>query len=199
MDELALHDQRLSLVTGILLNAGVRRVVDLGCGAGRLLADLLVHPQFTELTGLDSSAEALAVTRRELMAMAGSRLNVLHGSVVAPHPALPACDAITLIEVIEHLDPSRLSMLERTVFACYRPPLVLLTTPNAEYNPLLGLTPGQWRDPDHRFEWSRERFRAWAAGVARRHAYSLRIGDIGESHPQVGSPSQYAQFTRALL
>jgi len=197
MIETTLHDQRLAFVTGLLLDAGAKRILDLGCGAGRLLAALLAHPQFTHLTGLDSSPESLAVARRELMPGAGEgRLTLLNGSLVKPHPDAGGADAITLVEVIEHLDPSRLSQAEAAVFSGYRAPLVLVTTPNVEFNPLLGLPPGRLRDPDHRFEWPRSRFRAWAAGVARRHGYSLRIGGIGEPHPVLGTASQYALFRR---
>jgi len=198
MIEPSLHDQRLAFVTGLLLDAGVKRVLDLGCGAGRLLAALLAHPQFTRLTGLDSSPESLAVARSELMPRASEgRLTLLNGSLVSPHPDAGSADAITLVEVIEHLDPSRLSQAETAVFAGYRAPLVLVTTPNVEFNPMLGLPAGRFRDPDHRFEWPRSRFRAWAAGVARRHGYALRTGGIGDADPVLGSPSQYAVFRRS--
>jgi SAM-dependent methyltransferase len=184
-------------VTGLLLDAGASRVLDLGCGAGRLLAALLAQPRFEHVTGIDSSAAALAVARGELLAVAGEgRLRLVNGSLTSPHPDAGEPDAITLVEVIEHLDPSRLSAAERTVFAGYRAPLVLVSTPNAEYNPLLGLPEGRFRDPDHRFEWPRSRFRAWCAGVARRHGYSLQIGGIGEPDPVLGSPTQYALFKR---
>ena len=36
--------------------AGARRVLDLGCGGGALLRDLLADPQFTEIVGVDVSA-----------------------------------------------------------------------------------------------------------------------------------------------
>lgn len=193
-----LHDQRIAFVTGLLLDAGATRVLDLGCGAGRLLAALVAQPQFRHLTGLDSSAAALAVARGELMEKAGEgRLVLLNGSLATPHPDAGEADAITLVEVIEHLDPSRLSQAEGVVFERYRAPLVLVTTPNVEFNPLLGLAPGRFRDPDHRFEWTRSRFRAWCAGIARRHGYTVQIGGIGEPHPELGSPTQYALFRRA--
>lgn len=198
MDSPSLHDQRLAFVAGLLLDGRSQRVLDLGCGAGRLLARLLDDPQFTHLTGLDASASALAVARGELAAhVTAGRLALLHGQVFTPHPGATGADAVTLVEVIEHLDPQRLSEAERCVFAHYRPSLVVVTTPNVEYNPLLGLRDSQRRDPEHRFEWPRDRFRAWAGGVARRNGYRVQTGGIGPVDADAGAPTQYALFRRS--
>lgn len=193
-----LHDERLDLITGLLLNDGATSVLDLGCGAGRLLALLVQHRQFKRITGVDTSASALAVARSELQPdpETNQQLTLVHGSYTQELAYVPEHDAVTMVETIEHLDPGRLSTAERTVFQHYRPRIALVTTPNVEYNPLLGLPEGRLRDPDHRFEWPRSRFRSWAAGVARRNGYTVRFGGIGEPHPEFGSPTQYACFTR---
>lgn len=171
--------------------------MDLGCGAGRLVAELLSHRQFVSVTGLDSSAAALAIARQAHPAeLAAQRLTLLHGSITEPHAGVADVDAVTLVEVVEHLDPGRLSKAEHTVFGTYHPPIAVVTTPNAEYNPLLGLAHGERRDPDHRFEWSRERFHAWASGVGRRNGYRHQSGGIGEPHRELGHPTQYALFHR---
>ncbi len=193
-----LHDERLDLVSGLLLNANTTSVLDLGCGVGRLLTRLLDLAQFNQVTGIDSSATALAVARSELRSkpFAEKRLTLILGNYTEPQHQAQAHDAVTMIETIEHLDPARMSAAEHTVFAHYRPRVAVVTTPNREYNPLLGLAAGCLRDPDHRFEWERARFRAWASGVAKRHGYTLYIGGIGEPHPELGSPTQYAHLLR---
>jgi small RNA 2'-O-methyltransferase len=192
----SLHDQRLALVCALLREAGCRSVLDLGCGAGRLLEWLLVHPQFERITGVDASAAALAVARDQLSARAGTRLALVHADYLRRLPDLPAHDAVAMVETIEHLDPQHLAAAERTVFVQLQPATVVVTTPNREYNPLLGLEDGRLRDPDHRFEWDRARFRAWATGVARRNGHRLRIAGIGAPHPEFGPPTQYAHFSR---
>ena len=102
MDSPSLHDRRLAFVTGLLLDAKAGRVLDLGCGAGRLLARLVREPGFTRITGLDASASSLAVARGELAVhLASGRLVLLHGQVYAPHPGAGDADAVTLVEVIE--------------------------------------------------------------------------------------------------
>ncbi len=99
--------------------------------------------------------------------------------------------------MIEHVPPRELSTLERAVFGVYRPGIVVITTPNADYNPLFELGPGEFRDPDHRFEWGRDKFRQWVSGVAERNGYRVRIGGIGDAHPDLGAPTQRALFELA--
>jgi 2-polyprenyl-3-methyl-5-hydroxy-6-metoxy-1,4-benzoquinol methylase len=68
-------------------------------------------------------------------------------------------DAAVVVEVIEHLDPPRLSAFERVLFQHAKPRTVVLTTPNAEYNIMWETLPaGNFRHPDHRFEWTRQEF-----------------------------------------
>ncbi|NZA26325.1 methyltransferase domain-containing protein [Luteimonas sp. SJ-92] len=196
--EATLHEERLDLVTGLLLQSGATSVLDLGCGAGRLLARLLPHPQFHRITGVDMCTSALAVARAGLGrgGEADPRLRLVHGDCTRPLEGLETHDAAALVETIEHLDPGLLSGAERALFGHHRPRLAIVTTPNREYNVLYGLGQDDVRDPDHRFEWDRTRFRAWAGGVARRNGYAVRFGGIGQPHLELGAPGQYAWFTR---
>jgi hypothetical protein len=91
---------------------------------------------------------------------------------------LTGFDAATLVEVIEHIEPDKLSLVERAVFRDMRPALVIVTTPNSDFNALLGVPGHRMRHPDHRFEWGSARFRAWAAGVARRNGYDVTCGNV---------------------
>lgn len=193
-----LHEERLDAVMAILRAEAVRRVADLGCGSGNLVARLLAEPGIEQVYAMDASATALQVLRGELLQgqVEAARCTLIHGSYTEPDPRLQGVEAVTLIETIEHLDPQRLSRVERTVFAGYAPRLILLTTPNADYNRHYGLAPGQYRDPDHRFEWSRAKFRDWAGGLARRNGYALRLLGIGEGDPEDGAPTQMAVFSR---
>jgi hypothetical protein len=100
------------------------------------------------------------------------------------------------VEVIEHLDPPRLSAFERVLFEFARPPTVIVTTPNVEYNVRFeGLPAGKFRHKDHRFEWTREQFRDWAEAVARRFGYTVSLSAIGTQDPEVGGPTQMAVLT----
>jgi hypothetical protein len=74
----------------------------------------------------------------------------------------------------------------------------VLTTPNAEYNIRWPSLPaGRFRHQDHRFEWSRAEFRAWAEAAAARFGYTVEFLPVGPEDPEVGSPTQMAIFSRS--
>jgi small RNA 2'-O-methyltransferase len=192
-----LHEERLDTVVQHLLRSGARRVLDLGCGNGELLLRLADYARFEQLVGIDIDEAALAAARRALgLDPSGptGRMHVRHGSFLAADAALCGFDAATMVETIEHIDARYLSRVEGAVFASLRPQTVLVTTPNQEYNVLHGIAPGELRHPDHRFEWTRAKFRQWARGVARRNGYRVSFFDIGPPDALHGSTTQMARF-----
>jgi len=125
------------------------------------------------------------------------RIRLIHGSLMYRDSRLTGFDAASVVEVIEHLDPPRLAAFERVLFEFARPETVALTTPNAEYNVRWPTLPaGRFRHRDHRFEWTREEFSAWAAAVAARFGYDARILPVGPEDAEVGAPTQLCVFTR---
>lgn len=184
-----------------LKSCGAARVLDLGCGEGQLIRELLKDGAFTEIVGIDVSHRMLEVAsdRLKLDRMPETqrkRLQLLHGSLMYQDARLSGYDAAAIVEVIEHLDPPRLAAFERAVFEFARPRTVIITTPNSEYNVRFETLPaGRMRHPDHRFEWTRAQFQAWAMGVASRFGYSVRFLTIGTVDEAVGSPTQMGLFT----
>ncbi|MER5845371.1 3' terminal RNA ribose 2'-O-methyltransferase Hen1 [Streptomyces prasinus] len=180
--------------------SGASRVLDLGCGQGQLVQELLRNPAFTEIVGVDVSMRALTIASRRLKLdrmgeRQAARVKLLQGSLSYTDKRLKGYDAAVLSEVIEHLDLPRLPALEYAVFGAARPRTVLVTTPNVEYNVRWESLPaGHARHGDHRFEWTREEFRAWAAEVAERHGYEVEFVPVGPDDPEVGPPTQMAVF-----
>lgn len=196
----ALHEERLDTVVHHLLGSGARSVLDLGCGPGELLLRLAQQPQFTRIIGIDIDERALGEARLMLgLGLTGraDRLQVRYGSFEAAEPEFKGFDAAALVETLEHIDPRRLTRVERSVFGAMRPATVLVTTPNQEYNLLHGMAPGQLRHPGHRFEWRRAKFQLWAQGVADRNNYIVSFLDIGPPDPLRGSSTQMARFIAA--
>jgi len=134
----------------------------------------------------------------ELPPVVRDRLKSIQGPLTYRDVRLWGYGAAALVEVIEHLNETRLWTLERVVFGDARPGTVVVTTPNAEYNaryPFLG--EGETRHQDHRFEWNRSAFRAWAERVGEAHGYGVVFKPVGEEDPELGSPTQMAVFIRS--
>jgi len=193
---------RREAVLAVLREAGAASVVDLGCGEGGLVRELLRDPRFTRVVGADVSSRELDRAARRigtdrLPDTVAARLELLQTSATYRDDRLAGVDAVVLVEVVEHLDPPRLPALERSVFAHARPRTAVVTTPNAEHNARYpGLAAGAFRHPDHRFEWSRAEFSAWASEVAERHGYVVVVRPVGQDDDEVGPPTQMAVFTR---
>jgi len=202
-ERISLNEQRLSAVTAVLKGSGARRVLDLGCGEGRLLQALLAERVFEEIVGMDVSYRALEIARDRLRfdrlpPMQQQRLRLLQGALTYRDSRLAGYDAAAVVEVIEHLDPPRLAAFERALFEFAPPGTVVVTTPNAEHNVRFPSLPaGRFRHKDHRFEWPRSQFQGWAAAVAERFGYTTRFLPVGSVDPEVGSPTQMAVFTRS--
>jgi 3' terminal RNA ribose 2'-O-methyltransferase Hen1 len=199
---ISLNERRLEAIFAVLKASGASRVLDLGCGEGKLLRRLLTDHQFTNIVGMDVSSRALdiAESRLKLERLAPKqreRIRLLHGSLMYRDPRFQGFEAAAVMEVIEHLDSPRLRAFERVLFESARPELVAITTPNAEYNVKWPSLPaGQFRHQDHRFEWNRHEFRGWASDVASRFGYTVDFLPIGDEDAQVGPPTQMAVFRR---
>lgn len=196
---LSLHEQRLATVHQVLKACGARRVLDLGCGEGRLLRVLLKDKQFEEIVGVDVSHRSLEIARERLERLPPiqqSRIRLLQGALTYRDTRLHGYDAAAIVEVVEHLDMPRLEAFARVVFEFARPSTVVVTTPNAEYNVKWESLPaGKLRHKDHRFEWTRREFEKWAADTARRFGYRAHFVPVGPEDEIVGAPSQMAIFT----
>jgi 3' terminal RNA ribose 2'-O-methyltransferase Hen1 len=194
--------QRREAILAVLRDAGAKRVGDLGCGAGALTRDLLREASIDHVVATDVSARALQLAARHLNLermpdRQRERLTIFQSSLTYRDVRLAGLDAAVLMEVIEHLDPDRIPALERVVFGEAAPATVVVTTPNAEYNAHFGtLTAGATRHPDHRFEWTRAQFRAWAGRVAGGYGYQARFLPVGPEDPADGPPTQLAVFAR---
>jgi 3' terminal RNA ribose 2'-O-methyltransferase Hen1 len=199
---LSLNEQRLGAVLVAIRASGARRVLDLGCGEGKLLRELLKDKQFEEIVGLDVSIRSLETAHDRLRLdrmpeKQAARLKLVHGSLIYRDRRLGGFDAAAVVEVVEHLDPPRLSAFERVLFEFARPGTVVLTTPNREYNVMWeNVGAERFRHPDHRFEWTRAEFRDWAEGIAGRFGYAVRFQPIGPADEAVGAPTQMGVFWR---
>ncbi len=199
-----LHFQRLESAAAVLVQSGAQSVVDLGCGEGKLMQILMKIGQFRKITGMDVSMTELRKAKDrlhwdQLSPRELERLTLMQGSLTFRDKRLADFDAAALIEVIEHLDLERLAALERTVFEFAKPKTVVVTTPNSEYNVKYdALSAGDFRHDDHRFEWTRAEFAAWATKISHQFGYTFEILGVGMLDENVGTPSQMAIFKKQV-
>lgn len=187
------HERRLAAVAEVVRASGARTVLDLGCGDGDLLVRLVRQPGIERIVGVDLCRDALGRLQGRLAALKGQttiQVDLVHGSITEGGAALSGFDCAVLVETIEHTDPERLSLLERALFGLMRSQMVVITTPNADFNPQLGVPAHRLRHPGHRFEWGHARFGRWSQGVAGRNGYAVSCAGLA------GGASQMAVFRR---
>jgi 3' terminal RNA ribose 2'-O-methyltransferase Hen1 len=198
---ISLNQQRMEAVVATLKANGVHKIVDLGCGEGKLLKLLLKEPTFSEILGMDVTYKSLEFAQERVLEKLPThqkgRLQLIQGSLNYRDARIAGYDAATVIEVIEHMELDRLQAFERVLFEFARPKIAIVTTPNIEYNVKFeNLPAGKLRHPDHRFEWTRVEFQNWAKLISNRYKYSVEFGSIGNVDPDLGSPTQMAIFTQ---
>jgi 3' terminal RNA ribose 2'-O-methyltransferase Hen1 len=196
-----LHDKRINLVAEKIMASGAEKVLDLGCGEGKLIKQLIKQKQFTQITGMDVSYTELLKAKEklhfeEMSPKQKEKIALFQGSLTYKDQRLAGFDAAAVVEVIEHLDLNRLKAFERVLFEFAKPKTVVLTTPNQEFNVTWEkLDAEAMRHDDHRFEWTRKEFADWATKIAETYHYQVEILPIGDEVENIGAPSQMAVFS----
>lgn len=197
----AVWRQRRSYACQSLEDAGAKTILDIGCGEGSLLQILLNDTRYSHIAGIDIDAESLLLARdscqpsrddffhlRELPIT----LELYRGSFSEVDDRLKGYEAITCLEVIEHLNPDMLAKIPEILFGIYQPRLVIISTPNAEFNVHFddlkyGTSKSTFRHWDHKFEWTRAEFETWYGFLYKGLRMSLLDTDIQFCSTVLGS------------
>src|SRR5690606_9454724 len=99
-----LHDKRINLVAEKLVESDAEKVLDLGCGEGKLIRQLLKQKQFTEIVGMDVSYNELLKAKEklhfdEMSPKQKERINLFQGSLTYRDKRLEGFDAAAVVEV----------------------------------------------------------------------------------------------------
>ncbi|NXI62786.1 HENMT methyltransferase, partial [Anseranas semipalmata] len=219
-----LYKQRYQFVKDLVGKYKPKKVADLGCADCTLLWMLKFCNCIEVLAGLDTCASVMKEKMHTLSPLPGDYLQpaersltvtLHHGSVAHKDPCMLGFDLVTCIELIEHLEESELEKFPEVVFGFMAPTMVVISTPNSEFNPLLpGVT--VFRHPDHKFEWDRAQFQSWALDTAKRYDYTVEFTGVGspptgmedvgfctqigvfvKKYPQTSKPAQSEKPTEA--
>uniref|UniRef100_A0A8C6RAK6 Small RNA 2'-O-methyltransferase n=1 Tax=Nannospalax galili TaxID=1026970 RepID=A0A8C6RAK6_NANGA len=201
-----LYKQRYEFVRDLVDRHEPKKIADLGCGDTKLLKLLKIYPCIQLLVGVDINEEKLHSNGHHLSPYLGEFVKprdldltiiLYHGSVVERDSRLLGFDLITCIELIEHLDSDDLARFPEVVFGYLSPAMVVISTPNSEFNPLFPTV--ALRDADHKFEWSRMEFQTWASQVAKCYNYCVEFTGVGTppaGAEHVGYCTQIGVFTK---
>lgn len=202
--------QRYAAVCEILSRDGqVESVADFGCSSGMFLTYVKRLGNLRRYVGVDVTYGCLEdpgqLTRPldwDIVHKRARTLNIefFKGNVSDRDSRLEGFDAVTCIELVEHLHEEDLRKLPDNIFGFIRPRLVVITTPNRDFNVVFPGLQGL-RHWDHKFEWTRAEFDAWCSDIVQRYpGYTVEYSGVGESpsleHRGVGYCTQIATFKR---
>ncbi|XP_066943409.1 small RNA 2'-O-methyltransferase isoform X1 [Macrobrachium rosenbergii] len=166
------------------------KVLDLGCSDLKFFRYLRDISGVKEIVVVDKDEATLKDNIHHLKPMLGDfimlrteplTVKAVCGDATVYNPVMKDAQVVTMIELIEHMYPSELPHLIDNVFKRLRPKLVIITTPNADFNQYIpDFVPGTFRHWDHKFEWSGEEFRNWCHGIVQDTSYySVQISGCG--------------------
>ena len=166
---------------------------------------LAAEPTIDRVVGVDVSVRELERTQQRLDhsilvpdALREREVSLIASSLVYADRRLRGFDAVAVLEVIEHIDPASIARTSRTRGLRRRlhPRIVVVTTPNREYNALFP-KPRRRRCSATSItvsKWTRAEFERWGDAAAGRHGYAVELGSIGDLHATYGAPTQMAVF-----
>jgi len=200
--------QRYEGVVQILKNSQLKieKVVDFGSAELSFLKNLKSISSVREISAVDIDGEVLESNIFRAAPLAADYLIrrpepltiiIYQGSIADRDTRLRQYDAVTCIEIVEHLHEDVLSQFAETIFGFIRPKIAVVTTPNADFNVLFPALKG-FRHWDHKFEWTRQEFSTWCNDIVAKYPfYSVKIDGIGSAPPEhqhLGCCSQVASF-----
>ncbi|KAJ0239383.1 Double-stranded RNA-binding domain [Hirschfeldia incana] len=212
-----LSKQRVEYAVKLIKESSASILVDFGCGSGSLLEPLLEAPTSLQtIIGVDISQKALTSAAKMLDSKLSKgsfnlkSVRLYDGSILEFDSRLHGIDIATCLEVIEHMEEDEAFEFGKTVLSLFRPKLLIVSTPNYEYNRILHKSSmfhskdrsmsqrSKFRNHDHKFEWTRAQFNNWASKLAKRHNYSVEFSGVGGGSGNVepGFASQIAVFKR---
>lgn len=204
------YRRRYAAVCELVKKHQAKRVLDFGCAEAKLVKSLISQETLThleELVGVDIDRKLLEENKFRIQPLTSDylrprthpfKVSLYQGSIAEADKRFIDFDVIACIELIEHLEPDILDSVPKVVFGQLSPKVVIVTTPNVEFNVLFPDLKG-FRHYDHKFEWTRAEFQEWSNSLANKYHYTVTFDGIApgpEGTEHLGCCSQVAVFER---
>ncbi len=190
------YEKIVEMVRGLPMK---KSVVDFGSGEGKLAFQLGFIDGVQEILAVEPSETATLKAMRRFEKVREKdgfvEPTTMWGSLFYYDERLKNKDVIILCEVIEHIDEERLPKVMDLLLDDYKPQVLIITTPNREYNVVYDMQDAK-RHNDHRFEWTRNEFEQWCSERNQSGNYELTFEGIGEAQVAYGFPTQMCIFVR---
>lgn len=89
---------------------------------------------------------------------------------------------LTLIDIIEHIPLQEHAQLFKNLYEL-QPTIIVITTPNKQFNKFFNMRDDEFRDPDHKFEMTAEEFSAYIESHCANAEYDYEVGGIEYPNP----------------
>jgi len=185
--EMAINEFKLRKINSLL---------DLGCRNGSFLFNCACNLSKIPLYGIDIDETNIQIAKTtKVNDYDNLDINFLTADILK-NITIKDFEAVSLIEVIEHLTFSELEILFDNIFENINPKFLLITTPNRDYNAYLELNLNSFRHKDHKFEMSKDEFVIACDTLSVKFNCVVEVKPIGIIKENGASISQMAVFER---
>jgi len=164
IDYMTLHQVRHNFITKTISelvdDKEFTTIVDYGCANGKLSLKLN-----DELKKLDKKFEIYSYDANDKAKEKLERVKHVHfyqmNLLVPNFNIIPInIDILILSEIIEHFDASDRQFILFKIVEVLNPKIIILTTPNGEYNKILGVPDGEMREKSHKIEFIQSQYKS---------------------------------------
>jgi len=198
----------------------VKKVLDIGCGEGKLLTYLLsLDMGIKKLIGVDIDVTSLEKAKNEITNLIKlikierknlgqyttkirKRIDIslYHANLLQKNlyfqRKFSNFDLITFIEVIEHIPLNDAETCLDVLLGLYKPKFLVVTTPNKDYNVVFGMNDTQVRYYDHKFEWTKQQFNQICKKFSHKYGYNIEFDGVGYFNELYGFSTQICYFSK---
>ncbi|XP_072038531.1 small RNA 2'-O-methyltransferase-like [Amphiura filiformis] len=198
--------QRYTFVRELIRSYKSKKVIDMGCGECQLIVRLKREMCIEQLAGIDINVNFLDASKHLIQPLlydyihgreAPLEATLYQGSIAECDSRLQGWDLLAFVEVIEHLEDDILQKAPYVIFGFLKPAVVVITTPNKDFNVLFPDMETKFRHWDHKFEWTRQEFQEWGDQICTTYGYKVRYTGVGkgpDGTEHLGTCSQIGVF-----